>query len=148
MSDAKNIKSPEGEITFCAVKRPVMNKHKGVEEYSCRVHFEGTESGWDEFKGKLDKVNGMIAAPDKKSGKGFNVKAANRSKPIVILNGKQLSDDEIPMIESGRGRLVVKPFESKAGSGIRLIAVELKSFEEYQKGDDVDVDSVLDLLKD
>lgn len=145
--------SPEGALLFASVKDARKNSYSGRNEYSVRIEIDGKTKGAEEFKKALKKINKnlIVEEEDKLQKEGnYIINARSRDKPKVFDKGmNRLDDEEVPMIESGTARVLVTPFEGKAGKGggINLAGVQLLDITEYQGSDPVDEDTLLENLK-
>lgn len=153
MTDNKVITSPEGTLHFASVKDARKNSFSGRTEYSIRIEIDGDTKGADEFRKTLKKINkNLIVEEDAKLTKEGNyiINARSRDKPKVFdKQMNRLDDEEVPMIESGTARVLVTPFEGKAGKGggLNLAGVQLLDIVEYQGSEPVDEDTLLEALK-
>lgn len=125
------IASPEGQLLFMALAKPVMNTYKNKPEYTCRILFDGNTTEGKTFRDQITAINPASVVTTSKTVEipagHFVVKASSTYQPKVVdYNKEEL--ETIPQFSkgsTGTGKMVVKPFEGTKGGSINLVAVAL-----------------------
>ena len=125
------IASPEGQLLYMSLAKPVLNKYNNKMEYTCRILFDGTTEEGKAFKDQITEINDKCVVTTSKTvdiSKGhFIVKASSTYQPKVVDYNKE-EIEEIPQFytgSTGTAKMVVKPFEGTKGGSINLVAVAL-----------------------
>ncbi len=157
-ANAKVLTTPVGEVLFSSLRKALSSSFKAdTAEYSIRIEVDGDAKGATEFRNALKKLNKALVITEDKEGNSIvkkegnyiiNARSQNRPK-VVDKNDNVLTNELVPMIESGTVRLLVTTFEGKAGKGggINLSAVQLVDIVEFQGSEPLSDEETLAALK-
>jgi hypothetical protein len=157
MTDKTILTSPKGKFLFVNVKNARKNAYTGNSEFAVRLEVFGSEKDSEDFKKQLKRINKSLLVTEDKEGNSIvsdennyiiNGRSQNRPK-VFDKDMNVIDEEELPMIDSGIGRVLLTTFESKngKGGGINLVGVQLLDYTEYQGSAPVDEDELLNALK-